>query len=419
MPLPLRHLPLAQNWDCHSCGNCCRELQIHLSDEERERIEAQGWADDPDLGSAPRFVRHGAWWNRRTRLAHKPDGSCVFLGPGNRCRIHERFGEEAKPLACRLYPYVLVPAGNHWRVGLRFACPSAAQNQGAPLAGRETDLARYTRLVEQAQQFQAQDVPPAPLQQGQKVEWPDLLRFAGCVLDSLTERTDRLERRWRKCLALAELCRVATFEKVTGGKLVDFLNLLRKGVDGEVPADPAQVPQAGWVGRLLFRQVLAVYTRKDHGANRGRATRSRLALLRTGWRFARGRGRVPPVNAFVPQTTFAQVEAATGLLGPEAEEVLERYYRVKVGSLQFCGPLNFGLAFWDGLEALALTFPVILWLARAIEGAPTATAVMKALTVVDDHFGYNPVLRTSRLRFMQKTLGRRGDLARLIAWYGR
>jgi lysine-N-methylase len=415
MSLPIRHLPLVQNWDCHSCGNCCRELQIHVSDEERERIEAQGWADDPELGTVRRFVRHGPWWNRRTRLAHQADGSCVFLGADNRCLIHARFGEEAKPLACRLYPFVLAPAGNHWRVGLRFACPSAAESRGAPLAGREADHAGYARLVEQAQQFEGKNVPPPPLQARQAVPWPDLLRFAGCVLEMLTDRADRLERRWRKCLALADLCRNATFDKVTGGKLVEFLNLLRQGLDAEVPTDPTQLPRAGWAGRWLFRQALAIYTRKDHGANRGAATRSRLALFRAGWRFARGRARVPQMNAFLPETTFERVEAATGL-APEAEEVLERYYRVKVGSLQFCGPLNFGLAFWDGLEALALTFPVALWLARAIGGPEAMT---KALTVVDDHFGYNPVFRTARVRFIQRALARRGDLARLIAWYGR
>ena len=42
MALPVRHLPVVQNWDCHSCGNCCRELQVEISEPEREytRFEA-------------------------------------------------------------------------------------------------------------------------------------------------------------------------------------------------------------------------------------------------------------------------------------------------------------------------------------------------------------------------------------------
>src|SRR5262249_40869286 len=161
-----------------------------------------------------------------------------------------------------------------------------------------------------------------------------------------------------------------------------------------------QVPRPGWVGRVLFRQALNVYCRKVQGENRGLATRRRLSLFLAGWRFLRGRGAVPRLNGFIPETTFAQVEAASGPLPEAAEELLERYYLVKVNSLQFCGPLNFGLGLWDGLASLALTFPAALWLARAI-GGPAERAVARALGVIDGHFGYDPVFGTRRLRFLQ------------------
>src|SRR3954453_15863722 len=100
MALPIRHLPVLQNWDCHVCGTCCKEYQVTLSDDERRRIEAQGWTPADLDGRAP-FVRHG-WWKKRYTLNHRPDGSCVFLSDKGRCRIHERHGYEAKPLPCRL-----------------------------------------------------------------------------------------------------------------------------------------------------------------------------------------------------------------------------------------------------------------------------------------------------------------------------
>jgi lysine-N-methylase len=418
MSIPIRHLPVVQNWDCHSCGNCCHELQVGVTEEERRRIEALGW-EDTDLGKLRRFVRRGLWWSRQTRLGHRPDGRCVFLSDDNRCRIHERGGAEAKPLACRLFPFVLTPAGNHWRVGLRFACPSAAQGQGRPLPQHENELTQYSRLVERAEEIEAARVPPPPLQPGQSVEWSDLLRFTGALLNILEDRRDRLERRLRKCLTLAKLCREARFDKVTGGKLVDFLNVVREGLDAEVPADAAALPRPGWIGRMMFRQVLAIFLRKDRGDNRGDATRSRLALLRAGWRFARGRGTVPRVNNWIPVTTFATVEAATGPLPPAAEAVLERYYQVKVTSLQFCGPPNFNLPFWEGLEVLATTYPAVLWLTRAIAEGPREQAVARALGVVDDHFGYNRILATRRVRFALRTLAGRGELEKLIAWYSR
>src|SRR5215218_9878219 len=163
MPLPVRSLPVAQNWDCRGCAACCQSYSIPVSADERKRIEAQGW----DLGT-PLFDARG------TTLNHRPDGACVFLGPDNRCRIHAKFGSAAKPLACRVYPFLLVPAGDHWRVGLRYACPSAAGNDGRPLDSHLPDVREYAALLE-ADQPVVKDRPPPPLRPGTLVPWDDVL----------------------------------------------------------------------------------------------------------------------------------------------------------------------------------------------------------------------------------------------------
>ena len=126
MTLPIRHLPVLQNWDCHVCGTCCKEYQVELSPEEKKRLEAQGWDKDKDLGGLEPFKRVGWLWRRRYHLNHRADGSCVFLSDEGRCRVHERFGYDTKPLPCRLFPFVLIPQGDHWSVSVRYACPSAA-----------------------------------------------------------------------------------------------------------------------------------------------------------------------------------------------------------------------------------------------------------------------------------------------------
>ena len=79
MDFPLRHLPVLQNWDCHVCGTCCKEYLVTVTDEERRRIEAQGWDRDPELAGVKPFVRQGPPWARRYHLNHRADGSCVFL----------------------------------------------------------------------------------------------------------------------------------------------------------------------------------------------------------------------------------------------------------------------------------------------------------------------------------------------------
>lgn len=48
MALPIHHLPVLQNWDCHVCGTCCQEYRVTVTEEEKQRIEAQGWDRDAD-----------------------------------------------------------------------------------------------------------------------------------------------------------------------------------------------------------------------------------------------------------------------------------------------------------------------------------------------------------------------------------
>jgi lysine-N-methylase len=422
---PIRHLPVLQNWDCHVCGTCCKEYQVRITDEEQRRIEAQGWDAERDLeGHAP-FKRVGPFWSRRTVINHRADGSCVFLSDKGRCRIHERFGYDTKPLPCRLFPFVLVPAGDHWAVGMRYACPSAAANKGRALPEHDkalqafaAELAEREGLSPRPQDGGALTAPP-PLGGGQRVSWPDLHRFVGVLLSILRNRRDPLERRLRKCLTFAREVRQLKLAEVEPARLPELLEVMRGVADAETAANPLTVPRPGAVGRLLFRLAAALFLRKDHGPNRGPATGRRLALLGAAWRFARGSGDVPRLHAAIPEATFAQAEEPCGPLPDDAEQALERYYVMKVGSLQFFGPALYGLPFWEGLNLLALTCPVILWASRLFRDRPRLDAVLQAMSIVDDHFGFNRLLGTFRQRLSLRILARNDDLGRLIAWYSR
>ena len=99
MPLPVRHLPVLQNWDCHVCGTCCQEYVVTITDEERKRLEAQGWDRDKDLGGFAPFVRHGPFWGRTWRLNHRPDGSCV--SSATRAAAASTNASATKPSRCR------------------------------------------------------------------------------------------------------------------------------------------------------------------------------------------------------------------------------------------------------------------------------------------------------------------------------
>ncbi len=423
MALPIRTLPVVQNWDCHVSGNCCKEYLVTLTDDERRRIEAQGWDADADLGGHAPFIRRGWWWKRRYALNHRADGSCVFLSEQGRCRIHERHGYETKPLPCRLFPFLLIPTGDHWRVGIRFACPSAAANKGRAVAEYEPDLAVFAARLAEREGLKPQPdgslVGPPYLHGRQRLDWPDTLRLVQTLVTMLRDRRDTMERRLRKCLTFAREMQRTKLEGIKGARLGELLEVLRGVADADTPADPSSLPRPGWVGRILFRQAAALFTRRDHGPNRGPAARGRLSLLGAAWRFIRGRGLVPRMHRAIPEAAFDQGEQPTGPLPEDAQELLERYYTIKVMSMQFCGAASFGLPFWEGLEALAVTCPVLLWASRLFRDRTRHAALLEVLSIVDDHVGFNRVLAGMRQRLSFRILARTGQLSRLIAWYSR
>jgi hypothetical protein len=125
------------------------------------------------------------------------------------------------------------------------------------------------------------------------------------------------------------------------------------------------------------------------------------------------------MHALLPEANFEQAETPRGPLDRAAEEILERYYAIKIGSFQFCGAHSFGFSFLEGLEALAMTLPLILWVIRLHSRFPPAEAAIRATRIVDDHVGFNPILASPRMRWTFGLLARRGELSRLIAWYSR
>lgn len=424
---PVRSLPVVQNWDCSGgCTECCRQYAVYVTEEERERILHQGWDQDPELKGVELFERvggrRGSW-----RLRRRSDGGCVFLEADNRCRIHARFGLEAKPFACRLYPFILVPAGDHWKLGLRFSCPPAAQSSGRPLSDHLLEANALAGILETTR-GSLPDLHPPPAGD-QLLDWSDLNRLFRALDRLLAEETISLERRWRQMLFLVDLLRTARFDgggdprkAVTGKRLDELLRILSAAAADEVSVAATALPPPSRRGRVLFRSLLAVYVRKDTGPQQGTAQRTIVGRLGAAWRFARGCRRVPRLHAAIPESAeFQQPEQAWPTWTPEATAILQRWSRVKISSGQFCGPCNFNLGVWDGIESLAVAFTAILWLGRLLQaqGQPLLDAIVQAVRIVDDNFGFNPLLQGTRQRLVLRLLRHTGDLPRLIAWYSR
>lgn len=98
-PLPTLVLGGAR-FACQGSGACCEGYRLGpLSDDDVARLAGL------DLAAASAHVVGRGWHDEGgDRYLDKRDDRCVFLDDERRCGLHARFGADAKPAFCRLYP---------------------------------------------------------------------------------------------------------------------------------------------------------------------------------------------------------------------------------------------------------------------------------------------------------------------------
>ncbi len=434
-------LPILQNWSCHNCGGCCREHQIVITADEKKRIEKQKWtAVDGVVDDRPLIVAHG----KDFRLNHQADGACVFLDDRGLCRIHAKFGEAAKPLACRAYPYAVHPAGNSVTVSLRFSCPSVVQNLG------ELVTQQRQTLVELAREIVPSDyVAPKPpyLSSDRKVvTWPEMTCVLAFIERGLSVGKVTFTTRLLRVLTWIDLLEIMPQEEIHVQQYVKLLPALHETAVRAIPNDDLPPVQPSGIARMMFRQWIAQLLRHDTELTARGGLMGRLRLLSDGVKFTLGRGRVPgmadpisvrvafsradaKVSEALPEATatmptFSQLENQFGGRNAEFDELFVRYFRVKLQGIHFCGPAYYDMSFIDGLRSLALMYPATLWVARmraARDGRKTITLpdVQAALATVDHNFGYSPALGMAAAKKRIQQLARMQQLSVLCSWYSK
>jgi lysine-N-methylase len=219
---------------------------IEITDEDRQRIIEQKWSAADGIGDGPPVVWHaGPPWKKRYRLAHREDGSCVFLNDEGLCRIHAKFGEEAKPLACQVYPYALHPGGRKLALSLRFSCPSVVANKGRPVSMQVRELKRIADLTVPPT---ADQIPPPAVSPGVRVDWTDFQRFVNTLDATFGDTSVPLLTRLRRAIFWVRLVGDSNFDVLKGARLEEYLQIVteaaRAGID-EPPSDPRPPSRAG------------------------------------------------------------------------------------------------------------------------------------------------------------------------------
>lgn len=404
-------MPAGQNWSCHGCSDCCRGgLLITLLPEDRRRLEQQHWTSADGVDPA-KLIVSGLNYDR---LANKADGSCVFLDDAGRCRIHAKFGEAAKPLACRLYPLVIHPAGKKLLVGLRFSCPSAAANRGQPMTGQTAEAAKLARMF---LPDEVSEIPPPAVAGAAGLDWPNFLRFSRWLDVTLAAEGVPVALKLLRALQWLGAVERGRLDQIAGDSAEEILAALVQSTAKKIPALPEQPEPPSAFGRLFLRLLVLEHARIVTVADRELRSSHRWKMLAAALRLARSSGRTAALREELKRVKLADIEKPFNPLSPASEALLTRYFRVKIQSLHFCGLGFFNRPLIEGFRNLALLYPVIIWLARwlAVSAGRAELAdadVLRAVSLVDYHYSYSPYLPW-RTRLLQS----RNDIARLCAWY--
>lgn len=406
-------IPALQNWSCHGCTDCCRgQLLITLSAEEKQRIEKQAWTAADGVEPSAIFVAQGSDF----RLGHQSDGACVFLDASGRCRIHAKFGEAAKPLACRLYPLVLHPAGKKVVVGMRFSCPSAAANRGKPLQEQGSDIQKLAALVVPTNYGQ---IPPPPVSVKPGIEWPDFLRYIEFLDICLAAPDISIGLKLIRALHCLRAAERGGLDQVSGESAGEIFQALFQGAVQKLPTLPQNARAPSGLGRLLLRLNVLEHARTITVQDLNSPGGHRWKLLKAIFRFGRAGGSTPVLREELRSVKFSDIEKSFGPLPAGVEEMLTRYFRVKVQSIHFCGRAFHDRPLIEGFRNLALLYPTIIWLSRWLavsngRNSLTEADVAKAISMVDYHYGFSPYLS-----WRVKLLEQRDEIIRLCLWYAR
>ena len=397
LPILVPNLP-QQRFRCHGCTNCCRDIVVHLTSDDRRKIDEQGWADRLDV---PPYVRLGRGWV----LSQTTDNRCIFLMPDGKCRIHAEFSASAKPLGCQLFPFVLLPAGGAWQLSTRFDCPSVAASKGDPIT---THLPELKRL--------AAELPGTDhrawaikIRKGRPASESEVQHLVAALDRRLSGATHSLSRRLRELRHVADMLASLNIQRVREERFVQLVDLLFGALDSEV-ADSAHPPPTPRQHKLLRQQVFthcqAITVTEALGGWRVKTARMISQFFRSR-RFTALGGAAPPSIVTAKIIPFADIDSVLPAKRQAAgvEELVIRYLRGQVLSRSFFGPQFYGWDIVTGLRALLSRMAVWGFLARYCAAAEGKTEIdldcaIRAVGIIARAAGISKALggRTERMR---------------------
>ena len=329
------HLPDDLHYECVRCGQSC--IQFEEIYVEPERVASIRDLPPDRLTDAPnpRDPLVESPWTPGDVVMRFENGRCCMLTPDNLCAIHKAFGSEAKPNACRSFPYRFVDTPGGLYAGLSFSCTSVLADTGPRLNELQDDLrdlSGWTLSRRRPQEpFLLATELPLSWEQYLAVE-EDLTALLDPSLGSLGHRLMAQSIYLRLLTHFLRQGRTEAGVQTQGPEAHDrMLEVFRRSMRGE--ADPswarlralAGKPRRAYMLRRSFlRLVLAL--RGAFGQRRGRWGSYLTAMSRYVQALA-GCGRIAfdPMPRTISHGQLRRIGFDPGR--PEAEALLARYFR--------------------------------------------------------------------------------------------
>ncbi len=415
MSLPIVALKSEEKWDCHQCGFCCRGTLIPLSRLDAERLQSQGWESEPEFRNqiitvVDRTAESG------TRLAQRADGTCVFLKEDGLCRIHSKFGIEAKPIVCQTFPFQLIARENQAIMTLHRACPSAAADRGQPTS---VQLPLIKQLVRSGKLHLQATSPPA-LKAKEFRDWKTIGKVLESVGGLLQDQRFPPVRRLVHALQFANLLQAAKTQRLNNEQIVELAQTLAELAPEESKPFFAEREPPKRYAKVLFRLAAVNFARLHPESQHRPSWASRWELIHVALKAVRGVGVTPKLGGFYPRVPIEELEAPLGVLPPEVYLPLNRFIETSAESQMYALANRQGWSIVDSVRHLALSFPVALWMLRWIARgqAPSDRDMLHIVCALDRSQGYGP-LTANNHRSRLAMLATNGELERLVVWYAR
>jgi lysine-N-methylase len=409
MKSKLRTLPIVEQWDCHGCTACCRETTIQLTADDLAKLQQQYWEQHPEF-QAVRIVRRSFLLGGAKVLAHKADGSCVFLTSAGRCRIHEVFGADAKPLMCRQFPMQVVRTDREAVATVARSCPSAAADKGRPLSEHLPFLKRL--LGDKADRDEG-IIAPAIAGRARR-NWDEFYLVAEAVERLLVDERMPLVRRVVHSVRFCNLLEQCKLNRVEAGKFRSLVEATEQLATAEAAhLFQEREPPTKRSGRL-FRRLGAHFIRCVPGGKPMRSLGDHWRVLRLSGQLAQGPSKLPELHPRFPAIGMEQLERPMGPLSGEVLAPLTRFFETHAASKRYALTDGAG-PFVDSVRRLAFSFPMSLWMLRwlAADREPVADDMVHIVVALERGLALPALNSASRY------LAQSGQLERLIAWYGR